>query len=148
MTQPEKVVGFLDFSGANWDPSLAFVMGGAVVVYYLGQRHALGRQAPLLAGDTGFQLPTATRIDAPMALGNLVFGVGWGLAGLCPGPALVTSVAGLAVPVQFLMAMAFGMYAYGAVAERLLARPAPVVDGGAGWRERALAVAADGRMPR
>ena len=91
MTQPSKVVNFLDFTG-NWDPSLMFVMGGAVFVYYIGQRISLIRDKPTYA--VNFQLPTATEIDMPMAIGNVVFGVGWGLVGFCPGPALVSSVSG------------------------------------------------------
>ena len=135
MTQPSKVVNFLDFTG-NWDPSLMFVMGGAVFVYYIGQRISLIRDKPTYA--VNFQLPTATEIDMPMAIGNVVFGVGWGLVGFCPGPALVSSVSGNPQPVMFLVAMSFGMYAYGAVAEHILTRPVPQVDGGAGIHEHAM----------
>lgn len=146
MTQPAKIVNFLDFTGPGWDPSLAFVMLGAVSTYYLGQRLILRRGKPAMAElGQSFQLPTATRVDLPMAIGNVIFGVGWGLAGFCPGPALVASLTGETSPILFLMAMACGMYAYGAVADHLLSRPAPVVDGGAGWRERAMQLATANR---
>jgi len=85
MTNPAKVIGFLDFFGA-WDPSLAFVMGGALGVTALGYRFALARPTPVLAES--FHLPTKKDIDVRLVTGAVVFGLGWGLAGLCPGPAL------------------------------------------------------------
>jgi uncharacterized membrane protein YedE/YeeE len=92
MTQPGKVVGFLDFSG-NWDPSLMFVMGAGVVVYLPAYQLITKRKAPLFGG--GFSLPSRRDIDAPLVLGAALFGFGWGLGGFCPGPAL-TSVGALA----------------------------------------------------
>lgn len=86
MSDPAKVLGFLDLAG-NWDPSLAFVMGGAVVVGALVFPLAAKRPRSIL-GDA-MRLPTATQIDRRLVLGGLAFGVGWGLAGYCPGPCLL-----------------------------------------------------------
>src|SRR3954447_1467416 len=94
MTQPEKVLGFLDIFGA-WDATLAFVMAGAVAVSSIGFALARRRGAPLFA--SGYLLPTRRDIDAPLVAGAVLFGVGWGLVGICPGPALV-NLAGLSVP--------------------------------------------------
>lgn len=85
MANPAKVLNFFDVAGA-WDPSLAFVMGGALVVTFIGYRHVLKRPAPLLSSS--FQLPTRRDLDLPLIGGSAVFGVGWGLAGFCPGGAL------------------------------------------------------------
>jgi uncharacterized membrane protein YedE/YeeE len=85
MLNPAKVVGFLDIFGV-WDPSLAFVMIGGIAVNLIGLRVVLRRDAPLLCDR--FILPTATTIDRPLIIGSLIFGVGWGLAGLCPGPVI------------------------------------------------------------
>lgn len=86
MAQPAKVLGFLDVFG-TWDPSLAFVMGGALVVTHFGFRWVTGHDHPVLAGR--FALPTANQIDARLLVGATLFGIGWGLVGYCPGPALV-----------------------------------------------------------
>ncbi len=91
MTDPLKVQNFLDVSGA-WDPSLALVMGGAVVVTFLGYRMGWRRAAPWLADR--FHVPAVMPIDPPLVLGAVLFGVGWGLAGYCPGPALATLLTG------------------------------------------------------
>jgi uncharacterized protein len=85
MTDPRKVLGFLDLGGA-WDPSLAFVMGGAVAVAFVAFRIA-ARRRKSLSGEP-FHLPTAKTIDARLVGGSVIFGVGWGLVGLCPGPAI------------------------------------------------------------
>lgn len=106
MTDPSKVIGFLDLAGA-WDPSLAFVMGGAILVGLVAFRFAGKRQKSLLGG--AMRLPTATRIDRRLLLGGLAFGVGWGLAGYCPGPALASLASGAAEPVIFTVAMLAGM---------------------------------------
>ena len=87
MTQPAKVIGFLDIAGA-WDASLAFVMIGALAVHLIAYRIAARAKAPLFA--KAFELPTATALDRRLILGSAIFGVGWGLAGYCPGPVLAS----------------------------------------------------------
>jgi uncharacterized membrane protein YedE/YeeE len=109
MTNPAKVIGFLDLAG-NWDPSLAVVMGGAVLVAGIAFRVVKGRATALL-GDP-MRVPTATRIDRRLVLGALVFGIGWGLAGYCPGPALASVVQGGIKPLIFVAAMVAGMAFY------------------------------------
>jgi uncharacterized membrane protein YedE/YeeE len=106
MTDPAKVQGFLDLAG-DWDPSLAFVMGGAILVGAVGFRFARGRQRALLGG--AMRLPTAGTIDRRLVLGGLTFGVGWGLAGFCPGPALASLASGRSEPLIFAAAMVAGM---------------------------------------
>jgi uncharacterized protein len=109
MTEPSKVLGFLDIFGA-WDATLAFVMAGAVAVSAIGFALARRRSAPLLA--TSFAWPTRRDIDAPLVAGSALFGIGWGLAGICPGPALV-DLAGLGAPILvFVAAMLVGMFGY------------------------------------
>ena len=87
MTDPRKVLGFLDLAGA-WDASLLFVLGGAVLLAGIGYRFVFKRRAPLLAPQ--FHLPSAVAIDAPLLLGSALVGIGWGLAGYCPGPAIAS----------------------------------------------------------
>ncbi|MFC7286479.1 DUF6691 family protein [Herminiimonas glaciei] len=106
MADPSKVLGFLDLTG-NWDPSLAFVMGGALLVGSLAFPFAAKRPQSLLG--EAMRLPTATKIDRRLVLGSLTFGVGWGLAGYCPGPALVSLAQGGAKPLLFFVAMIAGM---------------------------------------
>ncbi|MGH8699632.1 MAG: YeeE/YedE family protein [Burkholderiales bacterium] len=115
MTDPSKIVGFLDLAGA-WDPSLAFVMGGAILVGFVAFRFARKRTVSFLGG--AMHLPTARHIDRELILGSLAFGVGWGLAGYCPGPAVVSLGAGQDKPVVFVIAMIAGMALYEA-ADRL-----------------------------
>ncbi|MCX4243748.1 DUF6691 family protein [Paraliomyxa miuraensis] len=106
MTQPQKVIAFLDVTG-DWDPSLAFVMGGAILVYMPILRLMKHRGRAVLAPT--LQLPTREDLDARLLLGAAMFGIGWGLAGYCPGPALV-SLASLTVPaLLFGAAMSAGM---------------------------------------
>ena len=106
MTQPAKVLGFLDIFG-RWDPTLAFVMAAALVVSGIGFALVRRRRRPVLAAQ--HQWPTRTDIDRPLVIGSALFGIGWGLVGLCPGPALV-NLAGLMPRVMvFVLAMASGM---------------------------------------
>ncbi len=106
MAQPAKVLGFLDVTG-DWDPTLLFVMGGAVGVHFWAYRWARRRSAPGL--DERFFVPAGTPIDARLSLGAVVFGIGWGIGGYCPGPAIV-SLASLGAPViVFVAAMLGGM---------------------------------------
>lgn len=109
MTQPEKIVGFLDLFG-HWDPSLIFVMGGAVtlhsVLYFIVRK----RQTPLF--DKNWHVPNRQDLPPSLFLGSFLFGVGWALGGYCPGPALV-SLASLSMgPVVFVLSMVVGMLAY------------------------------------
>lgn len=106
MTDPGKVQGFLDLAGA-WDPSLAFVMGGAILVGLLAFALARRRTTAFFGGV--MHLPTSRQIDRPLVIGSLVFGVGWGLAGFCPGPALVSLGAGHWQALVFTLAMLAGM---------------------------------------
>ena len=106
MADPAKVLNFLDLAG-NWDPSLAFVMGGAIAVGLIAFHVAAGRNKSLL-GDA-MRLPSATQIDRRLVFGGLAFGVGWGLAGYCPGPALVSLIVGGEKPLIFTGAMLAGM---------------------------------------
>lgn len=108
MTRPGKVLGFLDVAG-EWDASLAFVMMGAVGLNLIFFRRILARRAPIL-GDS-FHLPTQRRIDARLVLGSAMFGVGWGIAGYCPGPAVVSIVSGHVEPLLFVGAMLAGFVA-------------------------------------
>lgn len=109
MTDPSKIIGFLDVAGA-WDPSLAFVMVGAVLVGLVAFRFARRRTVSFLGG--AMHLPNARLIDRPLVLGSLAFGVGWGLAGYCPGPAVVAFGSGQDKAVVFLVAMIAGMALY------------------------------------
>jgi len=114
MTDPGKVIGFLDIAG-NWDPSLAFVMGGAVLIGFFAFRLAGQRARGFLGG--AMELPRRRDIDARLVGGSIVFGVGWGLAGFCPGPALVSFGSGQDKAVVFVAAMLAGMLVY-TIAER------------------------------
>lgn len=109
MTQPSKVVGFLDFFG-DWDPSLAFVMGGAIMVYTPIYRLMLARNTPFFAAR--LMLPTNTVIDAKLIGGAALFGAGWGLGGFCPGPGLTSIGAASVEAVYFVGGMLLSMWAY------------------------------------
>ena len=106
MVNPAKVLGFLDVAG-NWDPSLAFVMGGAVAVTFLGFKLLGTKPRPVFAEK--FHWPTASEIDTKLIAGSAIFGAGWGLGGFCPGPAIASL--GLLRPgtLMFLAAMVVGM---------------------------------------
>ena len=108
MVDPAKVLSFLDLAG-TWDPSLAFVMGGAVIVAFVGYRLVLRRPAPAIGSR--FHLPAVHDVDSRIIVGPAIFGLGWGLSGFCPGPAL--SGLGLGAPgtLAFVPAMLIGMWA-------------------------------------
>lgn len=106
MANPQKVLGFLDLAG-NWDPSLAFVMGGAIGVGVVAFTLARRRKRSLLGAP--MQLPASTEISKRLVLGSLAFGAGWGLAGFCPGPAIVSAAAGYRGAWIFLTALIAGM---------------------------------------
>ncbi len=122
MTDPGKVLGFLDLAGL-WDPSLALVMGGAVLVGLFAFTVARKRTTSVLGG--AMQLPTARQIDRRLALGSIAFGVGWGIAGFCPGPAIVSLGTGEPKAVVFVLAMLVGMGAFEWLEMRKTARSAP-----------------------
>jgi uncharacterized membrane protein YedE/YeeE len=123
MTQVSKVVGFLDFTGA-WDPSLALVMGAALVTHGTLRRLVVARPAPLFAGK--FSVPTRGDIDFRLVGGAAIFGVGWGLGGFCPGPAIVSFGAGASAAWTFVPAMLAGMLLH----DRWFAAVAPLVPPG------------------
>ncbi|HAC33269.1 MAG TPA: transporter [Gammaproteobacteria bacterium] len=119
MVNPLKVLNFLDLYriGSNtWDPSLALVMGGGVTVTVITFRWVLQRAQPV-CGDQ-FQLPTRTHIDSRLLIGSALFGLGWGLAGYCPGPALAAIAFGSIEPVLFVLAMLVGSFVAGQLANR------------------------------
>lgn len=109
MVNPAKVLNFLDIAG-DWDPTLALVMGGALLVTIPSFHLILKRAHPLL--DKRFYLPTKTDIDARLLGGSAIFGIGWGMAGLCPGPALTALATGLLPVIGFVVAMAAGAYVF------------------------------------
>ncbi|MFL6572992.1 MAG: DUF6691 family protein [Burkholderiales bacterium] len=119
MTDPGKVIGFLDLAG-DWDPSLALVMGGAVLVGLFAFQFANRRARTFFGG--AMHLPHNRDIDRRLVGGSLVFGIGWGLAGFCPGPALVSFAAGEEKAAIFVAAMLIGMLLY-AGAERFIHEP-------------------------
>lgn len=122
MSNPSKVLGFLDLAG-RWDPSLAFVMGGAVLVGSLVFPLASKRKHSILG--EAMRLPTPTQIDRRLVLGSITFGVGWGLAGYCPGPALASLANCGLKPFIFVVAMLVGMGLF-EVLERRKAKTGPV----------------------
>jgi uncharacterized membrane protein YedE/YeeE len=107
MTQPQKVIGFLDVFG-DWDPSLAFVMGGAVISYFILQLLIQRRFSKPMLGER-FQIPSRKDLDRPLIFGALLFGMGWGIGGYCPGPAISSLGSGSVNAVLFVLAMAMGM---------------------------------------
>jgi uncharacterized protein len=109
MVNPAKILGFLDIAG-KWDPSLALVMAGAIAVGLVA--FALARRRTMSALGLPMQLPSARTLDTRLFGGSLVFGIGWGLAGFCPGPAIVALGAGYAKAAVFVVAMLLGMGAF------------------------------------
>jgi uncharacterized protein len=107
MANPAKVLNFFDIAG-SWDPSLAFVMGGALATTYLGYRLVFRRSAPVL--DVRFQLPTASLIDLRLIGGSALFGIGWGISGFCPGGALPALGTGAGDVIAFVSALVVGLF--------------------------------------
>lgn len=122
MTDPGKVLGFLDLAGA-WDPSLAFVMGGAILVGLVA--FTVAKQRTRTFFGTALHLPTSRDIDRRLVVGSLTFGVGWGLAGFCPGPGLVALGAGEPKAAVFVAAMVGGMLLFELVERRAKRAPTP-----------------------
>lgn len=116
MVDPARVIGFLDIASGHWDPSLIFVLGGAVCVAFIAV--AIQRRLPKPLLDTQFHIPERTDIDARLVGGSVLFGIGWGLAGFCPGPALSALTTGLTPVLLFVAAMIAGMLLH----DRVLAR--------------------------
>ncbi|MCG7199595.1 YeeE/YedE family protein [Marinobacter pelagius] len=106
MANPEKVLGFLDIAGL-WDPSLAFVMGGAIIVGVVA--FAVARRRTLSFLGFNMKIPSNTKIDRRLVIGSLMFGVGWGIAGICPGPGIVALGAGETKAAVFVVSMVAGM---------------------------------------
>lgn len=122
MTNPHKVLNFLDVFG-DWDPSLALVMGGAILVYAPIHRRLKDNSSPKFAER--FHWPSKQDIDAKLVIGSILFGIGWGIAGLCPGPAIVAVASGRVAVLAFFAAMVLGMLAHGLVTRRLDRRRHP-----------------------
>jgi uncharacterized membrane protein YedE/YeeE len=122
MVNPEKVLGFLDVLG-NWDPSLAFVMAGAIAVTFLGYRLVWRLKEPIFSDQ--FERPANRQIDRSLMSGSVLFGAGWGLVGLCPGPAIVAVTLGGWPSLGFLAAMLTGMGLF-ELSSRLGDQKAPV----------------------
>ena len=116
MSDPAKVLGFLNIAG-DWVPDLIFVMGGAVVVTLIFTPLVVKRSRPLLADS--FSLPTTQTLDKRLVSGAVLFGVGWGLSGYCPGPAVVSLLYGYESTIVFCLAMLAGMSIEGRVSKRL-----------------------------
>ena len=116
MSDPTVVLGFLDLFGSRFDPTLLIVFASAVATSLVGYRLVLGRGRPLL--DAEFRLPTTQAIDPPLVLGAVIFGVGWGIAGYCPGPALVAAAGTVTTGLVFVPAMIAGALLQRFVAQR------------------------------
>lgn len=116
MTQPQKVIGFLDLFG-QWDPSLIFVMVGAIIVHFVTYKLIRKKASPLLS--THWHVPTKKEITPALTIGAFIFGVGWGLGGFCPGPAVVSLASFDKMPVIFIVSMVLGMYLFKLVDKKL-----------------------------
>ncbi|RDK02189.1 YeeE/YedE family protein [Paraburkholderia lacunae] len=115
MANPAKVLGFLDVAG-NWDPSLAFVMAGAIAIGFAGFTVARQLKHSLLGAP--MSMPASTRVDRRLLAGSALFGAGWGLAGFCPGPALVSAGSGESKAILFVIAMLIGMKIFALAEQR------------------------------
>jgi uncharacterized protein len=129
MSNPAKVLNFLDVAGIGsgiWDPSLAFVLAGAIAVTFVGYKLVLRRGQPIFGEK--FHLPTAQDIDARIIAGPAIFGIGWGLAGFCPGPAFTAMTSGVPAAI-FVAAMLAGMLAARTIASRPVSVIGPATSG-------------------
>lgn len=127
MTRPDKVIAFLDVTG-DWDPSLALVMIGALIVHLIAWRLVRLRERPLAA--PAFDLPTRTQLEPSLVIGAALFGAGWGLAGYCPGPALVSLGALLPSTLLFVVAMIAGQLLFLGLQRRAAVRQGPASPAG------------------
>lgn len=109
MSRPDKVFGFLDLFG-RWDASLLFVMVGAISVHFLAYKTILKRKKPIFSKD--FLIPSNKEITKPLLLGAFIFGLGWGLSGYCPGPALMSVVSFQSRPLIFIVSLLVGMFIF------------------------------------
>jgi uncharacterized membrane protein YedE/YeeE len=116
MTQVEKVIGFLDVFG-SWEPTLMFVMMGAIAVHLVAYRFIIKSPHPLF--DTKWHLPERKDFTAPLVIGSALFGIGWGLGGFCPGPALVSLASIHSRPLIFVISMIVGMLLFRMIGKRL-----------------------------
>jgi hypothetical protein len=116
MTQPQKVVGFLDVFG-NWDPSLMFVMIGAISVHFILYKVIRRRKSPLFSMD--WQVPSKKEITPALVLGAFIFGIGWGLGGYCPGPAITSLASFEGRPLIFVISMLIGMLLFNLMDKKL-----------------------------
>lgn len=129
MSNPAKVLNFLDVAGIGsgiWDPSLGFVLAGAIAVTFVGYKLVLRRGQPIFGEK--FHLPTAQDIDARIIAGPAIFGIGWGLAGFCPGPAFTAMTSGVPAAI-FVAAMLAGMLAARTIASRPVSVIGPATSG-------------------
>jgi uncharacterized protein len=115
MTQPQKIIAFLDITG-SWNPSLMFVMGGALAVHLVSYRIITRRKSPLF--DTSFHIPNRSEIDFKLIGGSSLFGIGWGLSGYCPGPAIVALAAPGTLTLAFFLSMLGGMIIFESIKGR------------------------------
>lgn len=119
MIHPAKILAFLDVAG-NWDPSLIIVMGGALLTTGIGYRLVFSRKGPLFSTD--FKLPEKIRIDTRLVLGAALFGVGWGISGLCPGPAVTGLLIGSTEIYLFLLSMVAGVVMFKGINRRIVGK--------------------------
>ncbi len=122
MTDANKVIGFLNVASGKWDPSLAFVMVGAIGAHLATFKLVTGRPSPLFGAK--FHIPSRQDIDTRLVVGSGVFGIGWGLGGFCPGPAIVSTTTGAPMALVFVGAMLAGMLLF-SVAHKLAVTPTP-----------------------
>jgi uncharacterized membrane protein YedE/YeeE len=115
MTQPNKIIGFLDL--LNWDASLVFVMMGSILVHSISYRIVTSRATPIF--DLKWHLPTKKDITPSLVIGSALFGLGWGMGGFCPGPAVTSLAAGNHLVIAFVISMLFGMWTYNKIKDSL-----------------------------